>query len=310
MRPGRRMGWAVGVETESPRRFRKRLKPRTEKASVALRARPAPSASREDVRPRARTASRGAYPRRRESAAGRCRSSRASIPGRRQDDIGGPARHRAGGEEDRVADRLVTAAAPVEHPREHRDVEVRVVVDAHFALAVVQPVQPAGVLRDCAPPRDRQREEQRVEARIVEALAQYWPVARITRGSSRGSRPAARRWPAAASSQASSKHTRWRTLAEPRSRRSRCSLRSVSTSGDRPSRTDSITSSQMRWLRARPRPAPDTGSETRRACRRPASGWLKRRRLHEHEVLERPGRRLALAFTRCRTGPHCMKMIG
>ena len=37
---------------------------------------------------------------------------------------------------------------------------------------------------------------------------------------------------------------------------------------------------------------------------------LERGRLHEDIVLEGMGRRLHLAFTRCRTGPHCIKMIG
>ena len=90
---------------------------------------------------------------------------------RRKDDIGGPSWYGAGRQENRVADGLIAAAAPVEHPRQHRHVEVRVVVDAHLALAVVEAVQSARVLGDRAAPRDRKRQEQRVQTRIVESLA-------------------------------------------------------------------------------------------------------------------------------------------
>ena len=88
-----------------------------------------------------------------------------------QDDIRGPARDRAGRKEDRVADGLVAAATPIEHSRQHRHVEVGIVVDAHLSLAVVEPMESARVLRDRASPRDRQRQKQRVQARIVESLS-------------------------------------------------------------------------------------------------------------------------------------------
>ena len=65
----------------------------------------------------------------------------------------------------------MNAAAPLEHPREHRHFEVGVIVDAHLTLAFAQTVQPARVLRDSAAPRHGKRQEQRVQARIVEALA-------------------------------------------------------------------------------------------------------------------------------------------
>ena len=65
----------------------------------------------------------------------------------------------------------MNAAPPLEHPREHSHIEVGVVVDSHLALAFAQTVQPARVLGDGAAPRHGKRQKQRVQARIVEALA-------------------------------------------------------------------------------------------------------------------------------------------
>ena len=90
---------------------------------------------------------------------------------RRQHDVGRPSGNRARRQQHGVADGLIAPAAPVEHSCEHRHVEIRVVVDADLALAVVEAVQAAGVLRDRASPRDRQRQEQRVEAGIIEPFA-------------------------------------------------------------------------------------------------------------------------------------------
>lgn len=73
--------------------------------------------------------------------------------------------------EDGVSGGLVSAAALVEHARAHRHCAVNVVVDAHFLFRVVQAVQASDVLRERAAPRDRQREEERVEPAVVEALA-------------------------------------------------------------------------------------------------------------------------------------------
>src|SRR5216683_8119584 len=52
---------------------------------------------------------------------------------------------------------MVTAA--VEHSRQHRYVEIRVVVDAHLPLVMKESMQPTNVLRDRPLPRDRQRQE-------------------------------------------------------------------------------------------------------------------------------------------------------
>jgi hypothetical protein len=89
----------------------------------------------------------------------------------RKNDIGRPPWHGAGRKKDRVADSLIPATAPIKHSRQHRYVEIGVVVDAHLAFPVVQTMQPAGVLRDRPPPRDRKRQKQRVQTRVVESLA-------------------------------------------------------------------------------------------------------------------------------------------
>ena len=90
---------------------------------------------------------------------------------RRKNHIGGPSRYGAGWQENRVPDGFITAAASVEHPRQHRHIEIGVVVDAHLALAVVEAMQPAGVLGDGSSPRDWKRQKQRVQPRIVESLS-------------------------------------------------------------------------------------------------------------------------------------------
>ena len=51
-----------------------------------------------------------------------------------------PSRNRACGQIDRVADRVVPAAAAIKHSRQHGDAEIGIIVDAHFALAVGEPM--------------------------------------------------------------------------------------------------------------------------------------------------------------------------
>ena len=55
--------------------------------------------------------------------------------------------------------------------RKHRHLAVYVVVDPDLGLARVEAMQPAGVLDEGALPRDRQRQKERVQAGVVEALA-------------------------------------------------------------------------------------------------------------------------------------------
>ncbi len=71
----------------------------------------------------------------------------------------------------RVSDGFISVTTAVEHPREHCDVQVSVVVNAHFTLAFMQAMQSADVLRDRSMPGDRKRQEQGVEPGVVESLA-------------------------------------------------------------------------------------------------------------------------------------------
>ena len=89
---------------------------------------------------------------------------------RRKCHVSGPARNRAGWQQHRVANGFIASAPPVEHPSEHRHVDVGVVVDAHLALGIVQPVQSTGVLGHRAGPRHGKCQEQRVQPCIVEPL--------------------------------------------------------------------------------------------------------------------------------------------
>ena len=170
----------------------------------------------------------------------------------REQHIGGPAGHGAGRQQDRVADGLIPPAPTIEHPGQHGHVQVGVVVHAHLALAVMQPVQPADVLGNRSAPRNGQRQEQGVEPGVVE------PFADVSTGRQQRSALVLRDGRQASDdvlisflSHAAAKHDQMRTLGDNRpARRSRCSLRSVSTKGDRPSRTACTTSSQMSRLRA------------------------------------------------------------
>jgi hypothetical protein len=71
----------------------------------------------------------------------------------------------------RVADGAVPPQPPLEHPQEHRDFAINVIVDPNLGLARVETVQPSRVLHERALPGDGQGQKQRVEACIVEALA-------------------------------------------------------------------------------------------------------------------------------------------
>ena len=127
------------------------------------------------------------------------RSSHASRRIRRQDHVGRPTGNRARRQQDRVANGFIASATPVEHAPEHRHVDVGVVVDAHFALAVMQTVKPTRVLSDRATPRDGQREKQRVQPRVVESFAHVLARRQNDPALSLESRPADRRAPVAAS---------------------------------------------------------------------------------------------------------------
>ena len=113
----------------------------------------------------------------------------------------------------------------------------------------MQPVEAAGVLHQRALPRDRQRQEQRVEPRVVEALADVPPRREeqsllVVRDAAQLRRTLAfcsfRDMPPCST-------TRWRTKRSSRSARNwRWSLRSVSRIGERPScdRPDDVVEDQ------------------------------------------------------------------
>jgi hypothetical protein len=71
---------------------------------------------------------------------------------RRQHDIGRPTGYGTRRKDNRVPDSLVAAATSVKHSCQHRHVQIRVVVDPHLPLAVVEAMQPSNVLRNRPPP--------------------------------------------------------------------------------------------------------------------------------------------------------------
>jgi hypothetical protein len=69
-----------------------------------------------------------------------------------------------------VADGAIAAQALFEHPQQHRYFTVDIVVDAHLRLARVQPVKPTRVPDQDPLPGYGERQKQRVEPGVVEAL--------------------------------------------------------------------------------------------------------------------------------------------
>jgi len=76
---------------------------------------------------------------------------------------------------DRIPKRLVPSEALLEHSRQHRDRRVDIIVHFDDVLAVVKTMQPPDVLLQRNMPRNRHRQKQGVEARIVESLANVAP---------------------------------------------------------------------------------------------------------------------------------------
>src|SRR5271155_3439 len=64
----------------------------------------------------------------------------------------------------------VALQSPVVHPREHSDVGIDVIVDFDDTLVIVKPMESSDVLLKRAFPRNRHRQEQRVETSIVKPL--------------------------------------------------------------------------------------------------------------------------------------------
>lgn len=72
---------------------------------------------------------------------------------------------------DQVADAFITFAALLKHPGKHGNSAIDVVIDTHFRLCRMKAVQPADVLLECSAPRNRQREKERIQSRIIETFA-------------------------------------------------------------------------------------------------------------------------------------------
>src|SRR5205823_1027945 len=70
-----------------------------------------------------------------------------------------------------IADRPVSAEPLLEHAGEQRNCRIHVIVDAHFGLPRAQPVKAPGVLDERALPRHGHGQEEGVQARVVESLA-------------------------------------------------------------------------------------------------------------------------------------------
>jgi len=58
----------------------------------------------------------------------------------------------AGGQQNRIAERFIAAAPPVEHSSQHWHVQIGVIIHPHFAFAVVEAMKPAHVLSNGASP--------------------------------------------------------------------------------------------------------------------------------------------------------------
>ena len=70
-----------------------------------------------------------------------------------------------------VSETPIPAQSSLEHFAEHWNRGVHVVVDPHFRFFGTQAVQATCVLNEGSSPGNRKREEQGVETRVVEALA-------------------------------------------------------------------------------------------------------------------------------------------
>ena len=150
-----------------------------------------------------------------------------------------------------VPDRTISAQAPFEHACKHGYITVNIIVDANLGLVGVEAVESAGVLNKCSFPGYRQSQKQRVQSRIVKPFSNITPGCKnqpffvIGDGCSRfkSSRRLFALLPPC-------RTIRLRVNLRNRSAKySRCSLRSVSKIGERPSSSACRTSSNIRLLR-------------------------------------------------------------
>jgi hypothetical protein len=86
------------------------------------------------------------------------------------------------GRQDFVAHVAIALQSPVIHPREHSDVGIDVIIDFDDTLVIVEPMESSDVLLKRAPPRNRHRQEQCVEAGfqlVTHPESTNWPVRRL-----------------------------------------------------------------------------------------------------------------------------------
>ena len=76
---------------------------------------------------------------------------------------------------DFIAERAISRASPRRHPHQHWNTTIDIVIDNDLTFPIVEPVQTASILSKRSPPRDRHREKQRVESRIIEPLPEVSP---------------------------------------------------------------------------------------------------------------------------------------
>lgn len=69
-----------------------------------------------------------------------------------------------------ISERAISRAPSRCHPRQHRNMRINIIINNDVTFAIVESVQTAGVLCKRSPPRDRHREKQRIESRIVKPL--------------------------------------------------------------------------------------------------------------------------------------------
>ena len=140
------------------------------------------------------------------------------------------------------------------HPRQDRNPPVHIVVDPHLGLRRMQSMQPTCVLHDGAPPRDRHGQEQGVQSRVVEALADVPPCGEnqklltIGDGGQRRQRLSALLRADTPPPTCSTIRCRVNARRRP-ARKSRWSFRSVSTSGEGPASSAPMTSFKIRSFR-------------------------------------------------------------
>ena len=71
---------------------------------------------------------------------------------------------------DHIAEGAVPAKQSGEHPHEHGNSLINVVVHADFVFVVMKPVQSSAVLLQCAPPGYGHGQKERVQAGIIKSL--------------------------------------------------------------------------------------------------------------------------------------------